>query len=437
MFPLRDIAVTLFAFGSLPYIFKDPYMGVLVWNIFAFLSPHRYTWSFAYNFRFSLIIAAATIISFLMYNGRKQVPWCSVTVFMLILTIWVSITTVLAINPSGAVSELNRFSKIILLIFIALALIDNREKIDKLVWVICVSLGFYGFKGGLFTIAHGGIYRVGGPTGSFIEGNNELAFALIICLPLMRYLHLNAKKRFVKNGLITVMVLCVISIIGSYSRGAFLAGGAMLIFLWLRSRKRFGLLLAIVILIPIMFSFMPEEWHSRMNTIEDYKEDASAMGRINAWYCAWNLAKDSPIYGGGARAFTFKTFYKYAPDPNNFHDVHSIYFEMLGEQGFVGLFLFLSIYTFSFIYGYQIRRMTRGSPSYQWAFDLASMCQVSLIGYAIGGAFLGLSYWDLPYTIVAIVVLTKAVIINEAFKSQIGNRNVPHKTALSAPSGNK
>ena len=33
------------------------------------------------------------------------------------------------------------------------------------------------------------------------------------------------------------------------------------------------------------------------------------------------------------------------------------------------------------------------------------MCQVGLIGYATGGAFLSLVYFDLPYYLVLIVVL--------------------------------
>lgn len=345
-----------------------------------------------------------------MYRGHKRIPWSGSVVLMLFLGIWVSITTLMAINYSGAIQEWSRFSKIMLMLFIAMALIDSREKIDQLVWVICISLGFFGFKGGLFTIAHGGVYSVGGPAGSFIEGNNELAFALVICFPLMRYLYLTAKLKYVKAGLAIVMVLSCFSIVGSYSRGAFLAAAAMGCVLWFRSRKRFGLLLVMIILIPMLLNFMPEKWHKRMETIETYDTDASALGRINAWYCAWNIACDHPVFGGGARVFTPAVFSRYAPEPDNVHDVHSIYFEMLGEQGFIGLFLFLAIFFFTFIYTQRIRSMVKEHPDYRWAFDLASMCQVSLIGYAVGGVFLGLSYWDLPYTIVAIVILTKMVV---------------------------
>ena len=39
------------------------------------------------------------------------------------------------------------------------------------------------------------------------------------------------------------------------------------------------------------------------------------------------------------------------------------------------------------------------------------MVQVSLVGYAIAGAFLGLAYFDFYYTLVAVIVLTKTVLV--------------------------
>jgi probable O-glycosylation ligase (exosortase A-associated) len=154
---------------------------------------------------------------------------------------------------------------------------------------------------------------------------------------------------------------------------------------------------------------MPEQWTERMNTIQTYQEDASAMGRINAWKFAWNLAKDYPVYGGGANVFTAQLFQKYAPNPFDVHDAHSIYFEMLAEQGFVGLGIFAAIGITTLAYASRIIRLTRGHPSLEWARDLAAMSQVCLVGYALGGAFLGLAYFDLPYTVVAFVVIAGAI----------------------------
>jgi len=147
-----------------------------------------------------------------------------------------------------------------------------------------------------------------------------------------------------------------------------------------------------------------------MATIEDYQEDGSALGRINAWHFAFNLAVDRPLVGGGFQSFKQDAFKIYAPEPDNFHDAHSIYFEALGEQGFVGLALFLLLGTLTWRLGTKIIRQTKGNEELAWAHDMASMVQVSVLGYAVGGAFLGLAYYDLYYHLVAIMVIISKIV---------------------------
>jgi probable O-glycosylation ligase (exosortase A-associated) len=155
---------------------------------------------------------------------------------------------------------------------------------------------------------------------------------------------------------------------------------------------------------------MPQKWFERMETIRNYREDQSAMGRINAWGFAYNLARDRPFVGGGYEAFRAELFAYYAPDPEDVHDAHSIYFEVLGEHGFVGLFLFLGLGLLVWRSCSWIRRQARGDPELEGFSDLARMTQVSLVGYAVGGAFLGLAYFDLYYNLVGIVILAKTMV---------------------------
>ena len=97
----------------------------------------------------------------------------------------------------------------------------------------------------------------------------------------------------------------------------------------------------------------------------------------------------------------------YAPVPEDVHDAHSIYFEVLGEHGFVGLALYLALGWFAWRSCTQVRREAKSRPGGLWLADLVRMLQVSLVGYASSGAFLGLAYFDLYYHLVALVVLAK------------------------------
>jgi probable O-glycosylation ligase (exosortase A-associated) len=203
------------------------------------------------------------------------------------------------------------------------------------------------------------------------------------------------------------LILSVLSIFASYSRGAVLAVAAMGFFLLFKSRKKGPIILLALVAVPIMLSFMPEEWFERLHTIKTYEQDASALGRFNAWWFAFNVAVARPLVGGGFEVFNPELFQRYAPVPDDFHDAHSIYFQVLGEHGFVGLILFMLLGWLAFRSAAWIIRHTRELAELTWARDLASMVQVSIIGYAVGGAFLGLAYFDLYYHLVALVLLTR------------------------------
>ena len=406
---LRDIFLFLSVFGSLPYVIMHPHVGVLVCAWLGYMNPHRYTWGPAYAFPFVAVAAVVTLIAFVFSNERKRLPQNIVIPLLVLFVLWVSLTTYTALNPTGAYNEWNRFIKIQILNFLALYLFQSRERINWLLGVIVASIGFYAFKGGVFTLRTGGEYRVGGPAESFITGNTEIGFASTVILPLIFYFWTIAEKKWQKNTLILVLILSAIGIIGTHSRGAFLAFGILCAYFWLISRRKLISLVLLVGVVPFLFAVMPDFYFERMETIKTYEEDASAMGRINAWHFAVNLANDRPLLGGGANAFTRELFARYAPEPWRVHDAHSIYFEILGEQGYPGLLLFMAILFFSFRNCLVVKKKTRDVLDLKWAFDLSRMLQASFVAYAVGGAFLGLAYFDLLYHLIALTVLLRVV----------------------------
>jgi probable O-glycosylation ligase (exosortase A-associated) len=190
---------------------------------------------------------------------------------------------------------------------------------------------------------------------------------------------------------------------------------AMGLFLWMKSRNKFMTMLMIVLSVGAIGAIMPQEWYARMQTTERYQEDDSALGRINAWHTAFNVAK-ARITGGGIEMFRPSVFREYAPEPGRVHDVHSVYFEMMGEHGFIGFGLFMSIMALTWMKGSSIIRRTKRIPEMKWAQDLAAMTQVSMIGYATCGAFLGLSYFDYYWHLVAIMVILNHLVTQQIAK---------------------
>jgi probable O-glycosylation ligase (exosortase A-associated) len=156
------------------------------------------------------------------------------------------------------------------------------------------------------------------------------------------------------------------------------------------------------------------------------------MGRINAWHMAFNLAADRPLVGGGYEIYNRISFARWAPDPDDLHAAHSIYFQALGEHGFVGLGLYLWLAFATWRKGSWVIRQARGRPEFKWAADLATMIQVSMIGFATGGAFLSLLYYDVPYYLMAAMVVVVSI-VERALAEEIAAKGTRVAAAAAQP----
>jgi putative inorganic carbon (HCO3(-)) transporter len=194
---LRDIALALIFAILIPAIFYRPWLGPLVWAWVSMMNPHRMTFGFAYSTPFAQIVAGTTLISFLFYKDKKPFPVSAPAVYLVLFVVWISITTALSINTTGSSFDTwQKVFKIHLMLWVTMVMLSGRQQITWLVWVIALSVGIYGIKGGIWTVATGGSSRVWGPPGSFIEGNNELALALTLVLPLMFFLRGELKNAY-------------------------------------------------------------------------------------------------------------------------------------------------------------------------------------------------------------------------------------------------
>jgi hypothetical protein len=140
---------------------------------------------------------------------------------------------------------------------------------------------------------------------------------------------------------------------------------------------------------------------------------------------AYNLALDRPL-GGGYWTFRPEAYLMYLPEVGARRtDAHSIYFETLGEHGFIGLGLFLLLGIFSLLACGRIIRRTRDVPDLDWMNGLARMIQVSLVGYAVSGLFLGLAYFDYYYALIALIVGMTTVLAQELPTAQVKQARPP------------
>lgn len=407
----------LTVFGALPFALMHTWVGVLLWNWISLMNPHKLAWGRAFDFPFAALVGGITLLSLLLTRDRLKLALTPPVLLIGALVIWMCITTALAISPAGSWPQLEKVLKIQLMILVSVAALHSRKHLELYIWVAVLSIGFYGFKGGIFTLLSGGGSRVWGPPGGFIEDNNALAVALVMTIPLMNYLREVATRPVIRIGMLVLMVLCAVSVLGSHSRGAFLAISAMCLLLWFRSQRKFVTASALIMLAMALLAFMPENWSDRMNTIKTYQEDTSAMGRIGAWQFTTNVAAER-FTGGGFGVYTEENYARYSKISMPPQAAHSIYFSMLGEHGFVGLALFLALWVIALRLAARLRAMTQGREELAWAYRLASMCQISMVGYLVGGAFLSLAYFDFAYNIVVILVVVHRWVLAQGWETE-------------------
>jgi probable O-glycosylation ligase (exosortase A-associated) len=186
-------------------------------------------------------------------------------------------------------------------------------------------------------------------------------------------------------------VFALLTALGTHERSALVGmvglGGYML----MRSQHKmaFGLCLAVIAMAIIVF--MSSEWTERMATVNDVSGDSSAMSRLLVWEWTIKYALAHP-FGGGFNAFVINRL-EHADGHVEFGRAYqSIYFEMLGAHGWVGLALFLGVTTYSFVGLRRLARRTRTIPHLVWCADLSNALQAGMVVFMTAGAFVDIAF---------------------------------------------
>jgi len=416
---MRDLLLFIIIAISIPISFFRPYFGILIWTWITFFNPHRFTWGFMYNFPVALVIAVPTLLGCLFTSSinKKFLKW--ETLLLLVLWIWFCITYLHAMQVplfeghlDEAKRELIRVSKVLLITFTMILLVTSHKKFKNLVIVTAMSFGVLAVKGAIFGARTGGSSRVWGPPDSFIADNNAFGLAVNMSLPMLFFLAREEPRRAYRWLYYLAFACGVVSVVLTYSRGGLLGLAAVLFAIIMRSRYKVlsGFLAALAALAVITFA--PPPWSDRMGGMAHGEVDNSGKQRLVAWQTSWNFAMDYPITGGSFNALPNEALfqrYQSEPLPLGFLSTapHSIYFQMLEEQGFVGLGLYLVLVGSCWVSLAGLRRKSRRARSTQWIDSYAQMIQISLLGFLVSGAFLGLANFDLFYQLVAMVILLK------------------------------
>ena len=405
--PLRDIFIVLALLVLLVCSLRKPQLGLLGWLWISIMNPHKESFGFIASMPVLDGLAAFTILGCIInWKDRAEAEFLPVLKVLLAFYLWCTLTTLFAVNPRAAWMRWEEFSKTLLLIMLMLRFMNKKHWIIAACGVFVLSMSYTALKGGIFTIVTGGGHHVWGPATAVWGSNNGVSLALIMLIPLAIGISKVFERRSYQMAPLFVALCSFFAVLGTQSRGGLVGllamGGAMV----LRTKKKFLALVLVPVVLATGFVFMPQSWHGRMATILTPSEEGSASTRLIQWQYAIDISLERPFFGNGFDAFFYKPYYyRYVGDKDNNRAVHSNVFQVLGEQGYIGLALYVSLFALLVMSSKKYALLAKGRKDLVWAASLVGMMQFSVICCAFNGATLNLAYVDLFYYILAFTAL--------------------------------
>jgi probable O-glycosylation ligase, exosortase system type 1-associated len=302
------------------------------------------------------------------------------------------------------------------------ALIRTEIRIRALLFAVALSMGFHSSAEGIKFVLTGGSHKIWGPGSSIIGDNNQFALAIIMVIPILIYLYIHSRNRLIRIGIGMGIFLQIIAVIGTGSRGGLIGIAALGMWTLVTTKRKIRYLLVVLLMGSVALSMAPERWYARMGTIDSATQDDAFMGRVIAWKINVLAALDHPFIGAGFRStqniavwrdysnqFSRLNFIPTSEPSATFaRAAHSIYFQVLGDMGIVGLSIFIALLFVAWRNASVVMARTRDRIDLKWANDLARALQYCLVPYIVSGAALSMAYFDLSYAIFGLLAVLRA-----------------------------
>ncbi|MGI9499561.1 MAG: putative O-glycosylation ligase, exosortase A system-associated [Geminicoccaceae bacterium] len=429
---MRDI-LFLAAFLPMPFIcFFRPWLGMLIWTWFAFTFPLSSLWGIGTSIPGNILVTLFTLIGWVLAKDEpKRLPLDRANLLLIAFALVTSVSIMLSLSPEHTEVKISEYASIFIYLMMLSMFLHSTERLHAYVWITAFSIAYYAVKSSASFVVTRGAHHSTGPVGTILEDNNHLAVAFLLVFPLLNYLRLHSRYRWVRLCLLGTMVLTALAVVSTFSRGGFIGLVCMLGYFWWNAGRKISHLLLIGLGLLAVIYTSSDSWTSRMQSIDSaHEEDASFQGRLGAWLVYWNAALDRPLTGAGPKALEDpEVSHKYRPPLIDLREGiagHSIYFQLMGEEGFLALGIYLAMLYTAWANGGWVARRARGDPDLAWARDLARMAQISIVVFAVTAAALSLAFFDL---------LLSIMIVLAALRRMVAARLVEAAETASPPAG--
>ena len=371
------------------------------------LSPHRIGYGLITEFSLSRDLAIVCIISMLINYKKLAKPntWL-ITILIVLFTIWVAMTTTWAHHPITATRQWGYVNKSLIFYILPFFIFHEKRHIEFIMFFVAACICYYAVSVGIKTVIGGGGYgkaMIHGGVNQGLTESSTLSGMCAVCIAFLIYLkaHTEILEKFKGYGFIWygAMLLVFAGNVGTHSRTG-LVVIATFVMMGLLFTKQKGLVIVVALAFVMLGYFVADElWIERMLTIKGADEDSSAVGRLVVWQWTWDYAKQNP-FGGGFDAYLdnagqlsqYSDFTAGKLD-NSAKAFHNVFFEVLGEHGYIGLGLYLSIIAATLLKFRSIRsKFAKGAADTRWLFDCATLSIIGYVCLLVTGMFVGIAY---------------------------------------------
>lgn len=415
---LRSLFMSMVYFGFLGLGVGAPFIIALGYVWVDAFRPQDVAYVILNQFPVAMIMGAAAIGSYVLLDRRHPPRWNAISAMQITMAIWITVTMVWSVAGAFGWTKWDwAFKTVVFSAFLPLV-IRSRMQIEAFVQVYLMSLAGTFIPYGLKVMISGGGYGrdlglVGGNSG--LSEGGLLSTACLMAIPLALFLashtQLAPRWKITPFGYWGVAALALATAIGTHQRSALVGLIAMAGVLMLRGKHKFLLILVGAAVAAILVYFMADSWINRISTIDDYKTESSAAIRILVWKWTLEFVKSYPL-GGGFHSYIINqiTLPGEGGAMQFGRAFHSIYFEMLGEHGWPGLFLFLSIAGMVLLQNFNISRRTAKIPELEWCAGLAVAIQSGMAAFLTAGAFVGIAFQPMFWYFVAMTVCLRSYV---------------------------
>ncbi len=420
-----SLALALFVFAFLGLGLRRPFIWVLAYLYIDIIAPQKLSITLLGPLQISLIAFLAAFGGWAFADYKQDSRWTLRQTLLLLLLLYCGMTTTVADFPIQAAEKWGWVWKaLVFALFLPLAL-RTRLRIEAVALTMVLAASTIIIIGGIKTAAGGGGYGTLRLLLSDNTGLNEgsimscVAIAIIpVIVWLMKHGTVFKPDWKVKLFGYALIFACLLIPVGTQARTGLLCI-AVLAVISLRSiKRRFLYIAGAGLLALVAVPFLPDSYTKRMDTIGNHEADQSASTRVAVWMWTLDYVKDHP-FGGGFDAFrgnrlTIETRQVEGGDNNQNVEVteiqdkarayHSSYFEMLGEQGYPGLILWLWLMASGLWQMERIRRRwkNRTGEGEQWQAPLANALQQALVIYLVGSLFVGIAFQPFVFMLIGL-----------------------------------